>query len=183
MDLPDFGAGSVLIAEPFLQDPHFGRAVVLLCQYDSQEGAIGLILNKPGENPFSNSSHPLAEFPFFNGGPVERNSMFFVHRLQELPESIPLGDGIFWQGKYEDLLDAVHAREFEGGNFRLLMGYAGWEKGQLEEEIQREDWMIYDGPISSILDFPVESMWKDILKNMGPYYRMVSNFPIDPSLN
>ena len=182
MESIEFGAGSVLIAEPFLQDPHFGRAVVLLCHYD-EEGAFGLVLNKRGLNPFEGSEHPLSGFPFFKGGPVETSSMFFVHQLQGLPESQNLRDGICWQGRYEDLLEAVQAREFEPANCRLLMGYSGWEKGQLEGEIQREDWMVYNGPISGLLRLPAETMWKDLLKKMGPYYKMVSNFPTDPSLN
>lgn len=182
MDAIEIGAGSILLAEPFLQDEHFSRAVVLICHYD-EEGAFGLILNKKGLNPFDGNPHPLAGYPFFEGGPVEKNSMFFVHRLKGLPESIPLRDGLHWQGRYEDLLEAVKAREFENGNCRLLMGYAGWEKGQLEGEILREDWMVYNGSISGILQLPAETMWKDVLRSMGPYYRMVSNFPPDPSLN
>jgi putative transcriptional regulator len=64
-----------------------------------------------------------------------------------------------------------------------LIGYAGWEKGQLEGELEREEWMVYNGSIRDILKMPSETMWKDILAQMGPYYRMVSNFPLDPGLN
>ena len=182
MDAVQLITGSLLIAEPFLQDPHFGRSVVLVCHYD-EDGAFGLVLNKPGQNPFEDETHPLSGYSFYNGGPVEPGSMFFVHQLADLPESLPLKDGICWQGRFEDLLEAVQAKEFAPENCRLLLGYAGWEKGQLESEIEREDWMVYNGPLSGILRFPPETMWKDILKNMGPYYRMVSNFPTDPSLN
>ena len=176
-------SGSILLAEPFLQDPLFGRAVILLCHYD-EDGAFGLILNKSAGNPFEEENdHPLAEFPFYAGGPVETDSMFFVHSLKGLPESVPLRDGISWQGRYEDLLEAVKAKEFNPENSRLLIGYSGWEKGQLEGELAREDWMVYNGPIAEILHYSPETMWKDILKGMGPYYKMISNFPMDPGLN
>jgi putative transcriptional regulator len=176
-------SGSVLLSEPFLQDPLFQRAVVLLCHYD-EEGAFGLILNKSAANPFEEEeNHPLAEFPFYAGGPVETDSMFFVHQLSDLPESLPIRDGICWQGKYEDLLEAVSAKEFLPENCRILIGYSGWEKGQLEGELEREDWMVYNGPINNILKMPSETMWKDILSKMGPYFKMVSNFPLDPGLN
>jgi len=175
--------GSLLLSEPFLQDPLFGRAVILVCHYD-EDGAFGLILNKPASNPFQEEGvHPLCEFPFFAGGPVDANSMFFVHRIEGLPEAVPLCDGICWQGRYEDLLEAVKAKEFQPENCRLLIGYTGWEKGQLENEIDREDWMLYNGSIAEILTTNPDSMWKDTLAKMGPYYKMVSNFPIDPSLN
>jgi putative transcriptional regulator len=175
--------GSVLLSEPFIQDPLFQRAVVLLCHYD-EEGAFGLILNKNAVNPFEEEeNHPLSEFPFYAGGPVETDSMFFVHQLSGLPESLPIRDGICWQGKYEDLLEAVQAKEFLPENCRILIGYSGWEKGQLEGELEREDWMVYNGPINDILNMPSITMWKDILSKMGPYYKMVSNFPLDPGLN
>jgi putative transcriptional regulator len=183
MSMISISSGSVLLSEPFLRDPLFERAVVLLCHYD-EDGALGLILNKMAVNPFEEEKeHPLSSFPFFAGGPVETDSMFFVHQLSELPESAEIKDGICWQGRYEDLLEAVKAKEFSPENCRLLIGYAGWEKGQLEGELEKEDWMVYNGPISDILKMPSETMWKDILGQMGPYYRMVSNFPIDPGLN
>lgn len=177
------GCGSILLSEPFLQDPLFQRAVVLLCHYD-EEGAFGLILNKSAGNPFEEEAdHPLSDFPFFAGGPVETDSMFFVHQLTGLPESVAIKDGICWQGRYEDLLEAVKAKEFHAENCRLMIGYSGWEKGQLENELEREDWMVYNGSIRDVLRLPYNTMWKDLLSQMGPYYRMVSNFPIDPGLN
>ena len=180
---PTLQSGTILLAEPFLQDSLFGRSVVLLCHYD-EDGAFGLILNKSAGNPFEeDESHPLSGFPFFAGGPVETDSMFFVHKLSGLPETVPLRDDICWQGRYEDLLEAVKTKEFQKENCRLLIGYAGWEKGQLEDELAREDWMVYNGSIGGILRYPVESMWKELLSGMGPYFKMVSNFPRDPGLN
>jgi putative transcriptional regulator len=183
MSIISIGIGSVLLSEPFLRNPLFERAVILLCHYD-EDGAMGLILNKIAENPFEEEEdHPLFSFPFYTGGPVETDSMFFVHHLSDLPESEVIKDGVCWQGRYEDLLEAVKAKEFSKENCRLLVGYAGWEKGQLEGELEREDWMVYNGSIRNILKMPSETMWKDILAQMGPYYRMVSNFPLDPGLN
>lgn len=183
MALISVGSGSVLLSEPFLQDPLFQRSVILLCHYD-EEGALGLILNKNAANPFEEEkTHPLCDFPFFAGGPVETDSMFFVHQLDGLPEAVTIKDGICWQGRYEDLLESVRAKEFNKANCRILIGYSGWEKGQLEGELEREDWMVYNGPIANILTMPAETMWKDILSQMGPYYKMVSNFPQDPGLN
>jgi hypothetical protein len=86
-------------------------------------------------------------------------------------------------GNYEALLEAIEENAFRKDNGRLLVGYTGWGEGQLEEELEREDWMIYNGPIENILSLEVDVMWKTLLQNMGPYYKMVSNFPTDPNLN
>ena len=176
--------GTLLLSEPFMQEPLFGRSVVLVCHHDA-EGSFGLILNKPAANPFDEDEkdHPLKHFPFFGGGPVEINSMFFIHNLTYLPDSVLLKDGICWQGNYEALLEAIEENAFRKDNGRLLVGYTGWGEGQLEEELEREDWMIYNGPIENILSLEVDVMWKTLLQNMGPYYKMVSNFPTDPNLN
>lgn len=178
------GPGTLLLAEPFMQEPLFGRSVILICHHDEQ-GSFGLILNKPAENPFSeeDQDHPLVRFPFFSGGPVESNSMFYIHNLATLPEAVPIKDGIFWQGDYQALLEAIEENNFRPDNGRIMVGYAGWSEGQLEMELDREDWMVYNGSISGILALEANQMWKKLLEKMGPYYRMLSNFPVDPSLN
>ncbi len=175
--------GTLLLSEPFMQDALFGRAVVLICHHD-KDGSFGLILNKPAANPFEESEdHPLATFPFFGGGPVETNNMFFIHTLSYLPETVLIKDGICWQGEYESLIEAIAEGAFHSENGRLLVGYTGWSEGQLQEELENEDWMVYNGPIDFLLKAEPSQLWKDLLQTMGPYYKMVSNFPSDPSLN
>lgn len=175
--------GTILLSEPFMQESMFGRSAILICHHDS-EGSFGLILNKPAANPFEEDEvHPLKDFPFFAGGPVEVNHMFFVHQLTYLPETVMLKDGLCWQGEYEALLEAIEEKAFHPQNGRFLVGYSGWGEGQLEDELKSEDWMVYNGPIDDILKIEPENLWKHLLQKMGPYYRMVSNFPTDPSLN
>lgn len=183
-ELPNIRPGTVLLAEPFLQASLFGRAVVLICHHDA-EGSFGLILNKPAANPFDEEmeSHPLKNLPFFAGGPVETNHLFFVHQLTYLPDSVLLKDGICWQGDFDALLESIEEKAIYSDRIRFLVGYSGWGEGQLEEELKSEDWMVYNGPIDDILQLDASEIWKHLLKKMGPYYKMVSNFPTDPSLN
>ncbi len=177
------GPGTLLLAEPFMQDPLFGRAVVLLCQHDD-DGSFGFIINKPVESPFAEGDdHPLAGFPFYSGGPMDNHSVFFVHQLSALKEAIPLQDGFFWQGDYDELLDAIENHEVTEKNFRLILGYSGWGAGQLEEELEKGFWMVNNGPLDYILETEAAHLWKEILQRMGPYFKMVSNFPSDPTLN
>lgn len=166
-----------------MQEALFGRAVVLICHHD-EEGSYGLILNKPAANPFTEEGeHPLTGFPFFAGGPVEASNMFFIHNLSYLQDTVLLKDGICWQGSYEGLLEAIEEKAFRPDNGRLLVGYTGWGEGQLQSELDDEDWMVYEGPIDDILSIEAELIWKHLLQKMGPYFKMVSNFPTDPTLN
>lgn len=170
--------GTILLAEPFLKEPSFSRSAVLLCHID-EEGALGLVLNKPIDNPFPpDSGHPFRSLPFFSGGPVDEDHLFFLHQLS-IPESISLKDGIFWQGAFESLADL----KLDETQIRFFLGYSGWEAGQLEAEIEEDAWLIYNGPIGNLFQIPPEKLWKTLLEYMGPYFRMVSNFPLDPNLN
>jgi putative transcriptional regulator len=180
-DRTEIQPGTLLLSEPFMQDPLFGRSVVLICHHDS-EGTIGLILNKLTDSPFE-EDHPLGRFPFFVGGPVDPQNMFFLHPLSYLKDCVLIREGIYWQGAYEALLEAVEEGAFSARKGKLLIGYSGWEKGQLQEELEREEWLVYNGPIDFILEIDPLEMWKRILQKMGPYYKMVSNFPTDPNLN
>lgn len=180
---PPVKPGTILLSEPFMHDPLFGRAAILICHH-SKDGSFGLILNKPSANPFEDEmDHPLSQSQFFGGGPVEINNMFFVHTLSYLSESVLIKDGIHWQGVYSELLEAIEENAFRSDNGRLMIGYTGWSEGQLEEELEKEEWMVYNGPIDFVLSMEPNLLWKALLQNMGPYYKMVSNFPLDPNLN
>ena len=173
--------GTILLAEPFLKEPEFSRAAVLICHID-EEGALGLVLNKPIGNPFEGKEEDrLYRFPFFSGGPVDPDHLFYLHS-SNLPGALPIRDGIFWQGDYGVMLDQLRD-EKQIPDFRFFLGYSGWEAGQLENEIKEDAWLIYNGPINGILNIPHEILWKKLLQDMGPYFRMVSNFPLDPNLN
>lgn len=165
-----------------MQESIFVRSVVLVCHHDTN-GSFGLIVNKPAANPFEGENHALHSFPFFAGGPVDINNMFFIHNLMYLPDCLTIKDGLCWQGSYDALMEAVAEKAFRPDNGRLMIGYTGWGEGQLEEEIANEDWMVYNGPIQGLLDLDPETTWKTLLQKMGPYYKMVSNFPTDPHLN
>ncbi len=171
--------GSILLAEPFLKEPAFCRAAILICHLDD-DGALGLVLNKPIEKLYQiKANHPLAKVPLFSGGPVDPDHLFYLHHKENIPEAIFLKDGIHWQGDLEQVADGAD----QGKEVRFFLGYAGWDAGQLENEIKEDTWLIYNGPINEVLKVEPEQLWKKLLQDMGPYFRMVSNFPLDPNLN
>lgn len=180
--------GTFLVAGPDLLDPNFMHAVVLMCQH-SDQGAIGLIVNRklPQTTAEAFPDHPLlgaVDLPIFQGGPVELDSMQFVHRVpDEIPDSMPLSSGLWW-GR----ADAVAAYLERAGQdavrtVRLFVGYAGWGAGQLEGELISGTWLPAAGSAALVFDSERESLWRDVLHSLGDAAEGLSDQPPDPSWN
>jgi putative transcriptional regulator len=175
--------GLLLISEPFLPDPNFERTVVLICEH-SQNGSFGLILNKPTHYLMKDVSDTLdLEQTLFSGGPVEPNSLHYIHRIPELQGSLELKNKVFWGGNYEQFCMYAQSGLITDQNCRFFSGYSGWSKSQLESELQRNTWIICDYDLAKIFDISAYDMWREVLRSMGGKYRMFSNFPTDPKLN
>ncbi|RQP14605.1 MAG: YqgE/AlgH family protein, partial [Parapedobacter sp.] len=97
---------SLLISEPFMLDPNFQRAVVLLCEHHAEEGTVGYVLNQPAILQLKDviDDVPEADFPLFFGGPVAQESIHFIHKCYDrLHSGVGLGNGIYWGGNFESL--------------------------------------------------------------------------------
>ena len=174
--------GSLLIADPSLRDPGFGRSVVLLARHESDEGASGFIINKPLGKSVSDlvtldELGDLAEIPVYLGGPVSTEQLTFASMTwREDSEKLD----------YETHLsseDAAH-RLHEGFSIRAFVGYSGWSEGQLESEIKGRSWIIKE-PDETIADVSScqEELWGDQLRSMGPHGQLLADMPEDPSMN
>ena len=142
--------GHVLVATRALGDPNFARTVVLLCRHEAESGSFGLILNRPTSITLAKAlpNVPLArrrEEPLWMGGPVDGQALWIVHRRRDLPDPGPeLLDGIHLSvepGILDRLLTSTPP-DPTGAIFRPYVGYAGWDAGQLEVEIQEGAWGI-----------------------------------------
>lgn len=182
-------SGSLLIAEPFMKDPNFKRAVVLLCEHH-EKGSFGLVFNRPLEANLSQVLPEMEEettafdIPLYYGGPCEQNTLHFVHTIPDLPQAEKIHEGLYWGGDFNDLKDRIRLGEIEDNMIRFFVGYSGWSESQLEEELKRSDWIVDDIQKVKILfeDDPF-ILWQEVLKNKGGNYKMMSNFPVDPRLN
>ena len=174
--------GSLLIADPSLQDPGFGHSVVLLARHDAAEGATGFIINKPLGKTVSDlvtldELDGLSEVPVYLGGPVSTEQLTFASMTWR-EES-----GILDYETHLSSEDAAHRMQ-EGFSIRAFVGYSGWSEGQLEGEIQGRSWIVKK-PDHSIAEIEScsEDLWGAQLRAMGPYYQMLADLPDDPSLN
>lgn len=179
--------GNILISEPFLQDFCFQRSVILLVEHDS-DGSMGFVLNKKTEyivNTFFPDLEALPEIPIYLGGPVSPNRLFFIHTLESVttPETIRINDHLFFDGDFDALKAYIQAGHPIEGKVKFFIGYSGWLKGQLGQEIKNDSWVVYHASNESVLNADGESFWKSSVESLGCEYTAWTNFPKDPHMN
>lgn len=180
------GKGDLLISEPFLPDPNFSRTVVLMCEHN-EEGSFGFVLNKSA-NLYLSDILPEAvnlEKEVFIGGPVQQDTLHFVHRADNLIEGgVEIGKGLYWGGNYEQLLLLIQNEQLDADAFKFFIGYSGWAANQLQNELKENSWIVSRNvEISQVFDTQPEELWKSALDRIGGRYKVYSNYPVDPRLN
>lgn len=177
--------GSLLISEPYLPDPNFDRTVVYLCEHN-EEGSFGFVLNKASQVHVEDLLQDINKFaePVFVGGPVEQNTLHFLHRADYLEGGIEVQKGIFWGGNYEQLISLIDTGRIDRSDFRFYVGYSGWGQGQLEKELEENTWIVANNATTELIfDTDPADLWRNVLKMMGGRYNVYSNYPKDPRLN
>lgn len=177
--------GRLLISEPFLQDPNFERTVVLLCEHND-EGSFGFILNKPAIVKVSEVMDELKNFDeqLFIGGPVQQDTLHFIHREPKIEGGTGVIDKIEWGGNFEHVLFLADTKQLDPVKVKFFLGYSGWGAGQLEEELAEDAWIVCDFVSEELLfETDANNMWKKALSNMGGRFSVYANYPVDPNLN
>src|SRR5690554_7572137 len=136
--------GDLLIAEPsIIGDSSFNRSIILLADH-TEEGSIGFILNKPLDYTIQDLIPEIkARFKIYNGGPVEQDNLYFIHKVPELiPNSIEISLGIYWGGDFDKVAELIAKNELSEKHIRFFLGYSGWETDQLEDELKINSWVV-----------------------------------------
>ena len=175
-------AGLLLVAHPFQRDGYFKHTVVLLMLHSVEEGALGVILNRPllktlGEYDSELSDSKLAGVPLYDGGPVGKDQLILVAWKWDSKEGIQK----FYFGIDEDKARQIIDMdpEFE---IRGFLGHSGWGEGQLEGELETDSWVI--SKISpEWLELEGLEAWQSILSSQGPEMQLLAEEPEDPSVN
>jgi putative transcriptional regulator len=163
-------APSLLLSMPQLDDPNFARAVVLLCQHDS-DGAFGLVLNRPvtttakivsQEDPEVSTEQ---EIEVWIGGPVEPERSWILLADPSLDEdAVRVCDGVYLSTSARVLQHVLTER---GTRVRLIAGYAGWGPGQLDEEVAASAWLTGDVDLDIVFATPADVMWERAIRRLG----------------
>ncbi len=178
-------SGRLLVAEPFLGDPFFSRSVVLLIEHN-EEGSFGLIMNKEIPVKPAEAAPALARFDgkVFIGGPVQPQSIFYLHTLgPRLNGSHHIMGQLYWGGDAMQLNEMINRGEVKPHEVRFYLGYSGWSSGQLNDELKRNSWVVTTVSDDVLLNTSPRHMWKFLLQKMGGKYAYWVNFPSDPLLN
>jgi putative transcriptional regulator len=184
MNSVDSTRGKLLIAGPTLSDPNFWRTVVLVVEH-SDDGALGLVLNRPSESTVGDAVPQLGELidpddSVLVGGPVEPSAVIVLADFAD-PEGAALlafdQIGVLGSGfEPEALVDGVRTA-------RAFAGHAGWGPGQLDDELERGDWIIEPAQYSDAFTPEPTDLWTDVLERKGGSYALVARMPVDPSMN
>ena len=176
--------GQLLIASPALVDPNFARSVVLVAEH-SDEGAMGVVLNRPAELAAADAVPEIEtlvepDAVIHAGGPVQPQAIVVLAEFVD-PDAaaVVVFDGVgFIPAESEPGdLDEVTRRA------RAYAGFAGWSAGQLESELEEGSWITEPARLEDVFTDEPENLWSAVLRRKGGQYALLATMPIDPSLN
>jgi putative transcriptional regulator len=164
-------------------DPNFWRTVVLIVEH-SDEGALGLVLNRPSETTVGEAVSELEELldleePLYVGGPVQPSALIVLAEFDRPAEAalIAFEDvGVLANSAQEDPSLSVRRG-------RAFVGHAGWGPGQLDDEVERGDWIIEPAVRDDAFNGTPLELWSSVLTRKGGSYALVARMPPDPSVN
>ena len=174
-------AGSLLVAHPNMLDPNFRRSVLFISAHDPDDGALGVIINRPLDKKVAEvvtdvPPEGLEDVPVFFGGPVGRNQLMFATFEWRKGEGLKLNPSV-------DADQASAQLGPDGMSICAFIGYAGWSAGQLEAEMKEKAWIIQEPSRTALKPERLSRLWFEIMRGLGPWYKMLAAAPDDPSLN
>ncbi len=174
-----------LISHPLSGDSYFSRSVVYITNHSPEE-SFGFIIN-------FKTLYCLRDFrpqikngniPIFEGGPVGKNQLFFIHSLGDIiPNSENIVDNIYIGGDFEEILKAIEDGLANESNLKLLMGYSGWGPKQLDTEIANRHWLITPPDKKVLFETAIDDVWKTGLSRVKKSYNLFGDIGSQPSLN
>lgn len=178
--------GQLLVASPHLEDPNFVHTVILLIHH-SEEGAFGVVLNRPAENSIRELWEQVAEGPceaeghIHVGGPVS-GPLIALHTDETLAE-MEILPGVYFAAQRDNLEQLVSQSQHA---FRLFVGHSGWGGGQLEHELEEGSWLTTNASAEYVF-FDETDLWKTVTKRIGDTLLLdalgIKRPPPDPSVN
>jgi putative transcriptional regulator len=176
--------GRLLLATPALFDPNFRRTVVLVGEH-GEEGAMGLVLNRPADVTVGEAVPPLAavvgdEARVHVGGPVQPEAVLVLAEFEDPETAATLVVGNVGFASSAGDLELLAGTIRRG---RVFAGYSGWGPGQLEAELEEESWLVEPAEGVDLFPEPGDDLFGSVLRRKGGTYRVLALMPEDPSTN
>lgn len=176
--------GQLLIAGPRLGDPNFWRTVVLIVEHN-EEGALGLVLNRPSDATVGEAVPQLAELvdpddDVLVGGPVQQSGVIVLAEFEDPSDAALIAfEDIGIVGTTSEVIETYAGVRAA----RAFAGHAGWGPGQLEDELERGDWIVEPARRSDAFTTEPSELWPSVLTRKGGSYALIARMPADPSQN
>lgn len=176
--------GKLLIASPALLDPNFARSVVLIAEH-TEDGAMGLVLNRPSDAEVSMAVGELGGIVapgdlVYDGGPVQTSAVMVLAEFNdpEAAAAVVLGDVGFLpaEGDPAELAEGLRRT-------RVFAGHSGWSSGQLDAELEEGSWIIVPARVDDVFAPDPDELWSETLERKGGPYARLGRIPEDPSVN
>jgi putative transcriptional regulator len=175
--------GHLLLSNASLFDPNFRRTVVLIGHHD-EEGAVGVVLNRPLGVPVEEAVPPLADLvapgdDLFEGGPVQPDGAVVLALFAD-----PTKAGLLAFGAVGFLPEEPEDGDHDGiVRARVFAGYSGWAPGQLEDELGEDAWLLTPATEADVFTDEPERLWERVIARLGPGYAVMRTMPDDPAMN
>jgi putative transcriptional regulator len=160
--------------------------VILIIDH-TEEGSMGLVINKEISVPLNDLLPDFAEapeIPLYRGGPMGNDTLFFLHTLPHVKDAIRIRKGLYLNGDFDAIKQYVLSGNQVSNHIRFFLGYSGWNGEQLSEEIKGNTWLVSEEEKAYLMDDAhTDEMWKRAMRAMGTKYEAWSRFPLMPILN
>jgi len=177
--------GYLLVASVSLVDPNFQGAVVLICEHEEEQGTYGLVLNRSIEIPDElREEIPFVQDQLYVGGPVQQEVLQVLHPYgEDIPGARQVLPGVWVGGDFDVIRRNILANRMPVGKFRFFLGYSGWAKGQLADEILADSWLVVPATPHLVFDIPPDQMWTQAVRARGQRDPVLNHYPKDPRWN
>jgi putative transcriptional regulator len=172
--------GALLLAEPFADEKAFKRSAIVIADHSETDGTVGFIINKPIRMPVSAVVKGLSDFKgdIYFGGPVQTDTLHYIYRKGDLVKgSIHIKNGLFWGGDFDEIRFCLKNELIMPNEIRFMIGYTGWEMGQLDGEMDAGCWWSVEHDDSYIFNTPADDVWRTALALEGEHLEVIAQMP------
>ena len=181
--------GALLVSEPFLREDFFQHGVILVTEYEFGAPAMGVVVNHPTGYTLQSLIEGIDredDITVYCGGPLSCDRLFFVHTLGNdiIPDSNEVAPGVYIGGDFDAMRQYINAGYPVEGYIRFFVGYSGWSREQLDEELRNKVWAVAEcKDYHALLTGENDSVWHRYVRALGKKYRGWRYHPRNPQCN
>ncbi len=180
--------GTLLVSEPFLKEDYFNHSVIYLVEYERGSTAMGIVMNQPTRYSLSSVLPEIKrkDVMIYCGGPMSCDRLYFLHTLgnEIIPNSREVSPGTFIGGNFTSMTEYINAGYPVEEHIRFFLGYSGWSREQLDEELESKVWAVAEPPVpAQLLSGDKDAYWHRFVRSLGNDFRGWRYHPRNPQSN